>query len=97
MLHFAVVLSATSEGISIISSFVSVIGALVEIASASFTLVFSLTTEIMKEVLQITRNEKKKHNKILMLAKSIETLICQALTLIWVGFLGVRFEVWGAG
>ena len=44
---------------------------------------FSLTTGMKKKVLQITRNKIKKHNKILMLAKSklnsIETLISQAL------------------
>ena len=52
-------------------------------ASASFTLMFSLTTGIIKKLLSITRNEKKKHDKILMLAKSkldsIETLVSQAL------------------
>ena len=40
-----IILSATSEGISIIS-FTSVIGIPAGIASASFTLVFSLTTGI---------------------------------------------------
>ena len=77
-----IILSATSSGISIIS-FASIIGAPVGIASASFTLIFSLTTGIVKKLLNITRNKKKKHNKILMLAKSkfnsIETLISQAL------------------
>ena len=77
-----IVLGATSGGVSIIS-FTSVNGAPVGIASASFTLIFSLTTGIVKKLLNITRNKKKKHNKILMLAKSklnsIETLISQAL------------------
>ena len=77
-----IVLSATSSGVSIIS-FTSIIGAPVGIASASFTLIFSLTTGIIKKLLSITRNKKKKHNKVLMLAKSklnsIETLISQAL------------------
>ena len=77
-----IVLSPTSGGVSIIS-FASVIGAPAGIASASFTLVFSLATRIIKKVLEITRNKKKKHNKIVMLAKSklnsIETLISQAL------------------
>ena len=77
-----IVLSATSSGVSIIS-FTSVIGAPVGIASASFTLIFSLTTGIVKKLLNITRNKKKKHDKILMLAKSklnsIEILISQAL------------------
>ena len=55
----------------------------VGIASASFTLIFSLTTGIVKKLLSTTRNKKKKHDKIFMLAKSklnsTETLISQAL------------------
>ena len=77
-----IVLSATSGGVSIIS-FTSIVGSPVGIASASFTLIFSLTTGIIKKLLSITRNKKKKHDKILMLAKSklnsIETLVSQAL------------------
>ena len=57
---------------------------LLVIASASFTLVFSLTTGIVKKLLSITRNKKKKHDKILTLAQTklsgIETLVSQALT-----------------
>ena len=53
------------------------------IVSASLILAFSLTTGIIKKLLNITRKKKKKHDKILMLAKSkfnsIETLISQAL------------------
>ena len=75
-------LSATSSGICITSS-ASVVEAPVKIASASFTLIFSLTTGIIKKLLSITRNKKKKHNKILMLPKSkldsIVTLVSQAL------------------
>ena len=77
-----IVLSVTSSAVSIIS-FRSIIGAPVGIASASLTLIFSLTTGIVKKLLNITKNKKKKHDKILMLAKSklntIETLISQAL------------------
>ena len=77
-----IVLSATSGGVSIIS-FTSIVGAPVGIASASLTLFFSLTTGIVKKLLHITKSKKKKHDKILMLAKSklnsIETLISQAL------------------
>ena len=61
----------------------SVVGAPVGIASASFTLTFSLTTGIVKKLLSITRTKKKKHDKILMLAKSklnsIKKLMSQAL------------------
>ena len=63
--------------------FVSVVGAPVGIACASFTLIFFLTTGIIKKLLSITRNKKKKHDKFFMLAKSklnsIEPLISQAL------------------
>ena len=76
------ILSAASSGVCIISS-TSVVGAPVCIASVSFTLIFSLTTGLIKKLLSITRNKKKKHEKILMLAKnkldSIETLVFQAL------------------
>ena len=72
-----IALSATSGGVSIIS-FTSVVGAPVGIASASFTLILSLTTGIIKKLLSITRNKK-----ILTLAKSklngIENLVSQAL------------------
>ena len=58
-------------------------GAPVGIASAIFTLIFSLPTKIVKKVLSITRNKKKKHDKILMLARSklnsIATLVSLAL------------------
>ena len=64
-------------------SFTTTIGAPVGIASASFTSIFSLATWIIKKLLNITRNKKKRHDKILMLAESkfnsIETLISQAL------------------
>ena len=77
-----IVLSATTGGVSI-CSFTSVVGAPVGIASESFTLIFYLTTRIVKKLIVITKNKKKKHNKILMLDKSklnsIETLISQAL------------------
>ena len=77
-----IVLSATTGGVSIIS-FTNIVGAPLGIASASLTLFFCLTLGIVKKLLIITRNKKKKHDKILMLAKnklnSTETLISQAL------------------
>ena len=76
-----IVLSATSGGVCIISS-VSVAGAPVGISGVIFTLIFSLTTGIIKKLLSITRSKKKKHYKILILAKSklnsIETLVSEA-------------------
>ena len=59
-----IVLSATSGGVSIIS-FTSIIGAPVGIASASFTLIFSLTTGIVKKLLNITRKKGKNMIKFL--------------------------------
>ena len=64
-------------------SHATVVGIPVGLAGASFTAVFSLTTGIIKKLLKITRKKKKKHNKIITLAKSklnsIETLMPQAL------------------
>ena len=63
--------------------FTSVVGAPVGITNASFTLIFSLATGIVKKLLSTTRNKKKKHDKIFMLAEcklnSIETLVSQGL------------------
>ena len=77
-----IVLNATTRGVCIISH-ETVIGAPVGIASAGFTTVFSLATGIMKKLLKTAKNEKKKHDKMLMLAKSklnsIATLVLQAL------------------
>ena len=76
-----IILSTTSSGVSIISS-TSIVRAPVGIASASFTLIFSISKGIIK-ILKITRNKKKKHDEILMLAKSklnsIEKLISKSL------------------
>ena len=73
-------MSATSGGI-FITYFTSNVGVPVGIARESFILVFPLTQGIIKKVLKITRNKKKKANKIAMLAKSrlnrIETLTSQ--------------------
>ena len=63
------ILSASTGGISIIS-FTTAIGVPVRIASASFTLIFSLTTGIIKKLLNITINKKKKHDQALMLPES---------------------------
>ena len=73
-----IVLSATFGTLSVVSH-VTIVGIPVGLAGASLTVVFSLTTGIIKKLLKITRKKKKKHNKIAMLAKSklnsIETLI----------------------
>ena len=73
-----IALSATSGSISI-ASFATVIGTLV----GSLSLTFSLFTGIVKKLLKTTRNKKKKHNKIIMLARiklnSIESKVSEAL------------------
>ena len=53
-----IVLSATSSLVSIIALTTTVAGAPVGTASASFTLLFSLTTEIIKTLVSITRNTR---------------------------------------
>ena len=77
-----IVLSVTTGSISI-ASFATVIGAPVGMMSASFSLAFSITTGFVKKFLKTIRNKKKKHNKIVMLARSklnsIENKISKAL------------------
>ena len=77
-----IVLSATT-GVVCIVSHSTVVGALVGIASAGFTIAFSLATGVTKKLVSTTRNNKKKHDKIFLLAKSkfssTETLVSQAL------------------
>ena len=63
-----IVLSVTNDGVSI-ASFTTAIGAPIGITSASFSLAFSLRTGLVKKLLKATR-KKKKHNKIVMLARS---------------------------
>ena len=57
-----IVLSATSSGVSIIS-FTSIAGAPVGIASASFTLFFSITTGRIKDILR-SENDCKQRTKL---------------------------------
>ena len=77
-----VILCTITGGVLMIS-FSSVIGAPAGIAKASFTFFFCLTTGIVKKLLDKTRKKRKKHDNILMSAKSklnsIDALISQAL------------------
>ena len=77
-----IALSVATGSISI-ASFATIIGAPVGIMSASCSLAFSITTGFVKKFLKTTRNKKKKHNKIVMLARSklnsIESKISKAL------------------
>ena len=76
-----IILSASFGTLSI-ASHASIVAIPIGIAGASLTLIFTVTTGVVKKLLNITR--KKKHNKITALARSklniIETLISQALT-----------------
>ena len=76
------VLSILSGSISI-ASFATVIGAPAGIIGASCGLTFSITSGFIKKFLKTIRNKKKKHNKIVMLARSklnsIESKISEAL------------------
>ena len=77
------VLSILSGNISI-ASFATVIGAPAGIIGASCGFTFSITSGFVKKFLKTIRNKKKKHNKIVMLARSklnsIENKISKALT-----------------
>ena len=77
-----IILSVTSGGVLTIS-FVTIVGVTVGIISASYTLFFFIAKRLIRILLKITRNKKKKHDNILMLAKnklnSVETLTYQAL------------------
>ena len=77
-----IVLSVATGSISI-ASFANAIAAPVGIMSASCSLAFSVTTGFVKRFLKTIRNKKKKHNKIVMLARrklnSIKSKISEAL------------------
>ena len=55
----------------------------VGIAGSSLTLIFTISTGVNKSLLRVTKKRKKKHNKIIALAKSklntIDTLLSTAL------------------
>ena len=74
---------SASFGTLSIALHATMVGIPVGIAEASLTLIFTVTTGVVKKLLNITRKKKKKHNKIIALARSklniIETLISQAL------------------
>ena len=77
-----ITLSASFGTLSIVSH-ATVVGIPVGIAGASLTLIFTVTAGVIKKILNITRKKKKKHNKIITLARNklniVETLISQAL------------------
>ena len=66
-----------------IASHATIVGIPVGVEGASLTLIFTVTTGVVQNLSNITRKKKKKHNKIIALARNklniIETLISQAL------------------
>ena len=75
---------SASFGTLSIAPHATIVGIPVGIAEASLTLIFTATAGVVKKLLNITRKKKKKHNKIIALARrklnKIETLISRALT-----------------
>ena len=74
---------SASFGTLSIASYAAVVGIPVGIAGSSLTLIFTIGTGINKSLLKVTKKRKKKHNKIITLAKSklnmIDTLLSSAL------------------
>ena len=74
---------SASFGTLSIASHATIVGIPIGIAGSSLTLIFTISTGINKSLLRITKKRKKKHNKIIALAKSklntIETLLSSAL------------------
>ena len=74
---------SASFGTLSIASHTTVVGIPVGIAGGSLTLIFTISTDIHKSLLQVTKKRKKKHNKIIALAKSklntIDALLSNAL------------------
>ena len=78
-----ITLSASFGTLSIASD-AMIVGIPVDITGASLTLIFTISTGINKLLLKVTKERKKKHNKIITLAKSklnmIDTLLSRALS-----------------
>ena len=74
---------SASFGTLSIASHATVVDIPVGIVGASLTLIFTISTDVNKSLLQVTKKRKKKHNKIIELAKSklstIDTLLSSAL------------------
>ena len=77
-----IALSASFGRLSI-ASYASIVGAPADIAGSSLTLIFTISTGISKSLLTVTKKRKKKHNKIIALAKNIlntiDTLLSSTL------------------
>ena len=75
---------SASSGTLSIASYASVVGTSAGIAGPSLTLIFTIGTGISKSLLKVTKKRKKKHNKIIALAKNklntIDTFLSSALS-----------------
>ena len=82
-LHKIFIALSASFGTLSIASYASVVGTPADIADSSLTLIFTISTGISKLLLKVTKKRKKKHNKIIALAKNklntIDTLLSSAL------------------
>ena len=74
---------SASFGTLSIASYTSVVGTPTGIAGSYLTLIFTIGTGISRSLLTVTKKRKKKHNKIIALAKNklntIDTLLSSAL------------------
>ena len=74
---------SASFGTLSIASHATIVGIPVGITGSSLTLIFTISTGVNKSLLRITKKRKKKHNKIIALAKSklnkIDMLLSSAL------------------
>ena len=74
---------SASFGTLNIASYAPIVGTPAGIAVSSLTLIFTIGTCISKSLLNVTKKRKKKHNKIIVLAKNklnmIDTLLSSAL------------------
>ena len=71
----SLIVLSVANGSTSIASFATVIRAPVGMMSASCSLLFLISTGFVKKFLKTTRNKKKNHNKIVMLARSKLTSI----------------------
>ena len=75
---------SASFGTLSIASHTTVVGIPVGIAGASLTLIFTVATGVVKKLLSVTKKKKKKHNKIMVLARNklniAKTLLSSALS-----------------
>ena len=81
--HKIFITLSASFGTLTLVSHATIVGIPVGIAGPSLTLIFTITTGIIKKLLNITKKKKKKHDKIMSLAGNklniIKTLLSSAL------------------